>query len=401
MAAYSLGGLLSHWSGEQGKGIMRRIIHRYIFKEILLVFFLILLILTFVLVMGKAVGLVDLVINKGVRFTNVGMLVLFLLPSLMVYTIPISLLIATLIGVGRLSSDSEITVMKSSGISLYQLLSPAFTLAVLTSLATAGMSLFLSPAGSMATKNLLFAIAQHKATVGIQERVFNDDFQGILIYANHIPPGGDHLEGVIVSNRRNAQDPTTIFARRAYLVSDAANLSMVMRLENGISCSDNVVMGKYKQMAFRTYDVNLQIGTTATAVKKRSHDMYPAELLHHIKNNTFGGREQRELMVEFYNKITIPLSCLVFSILALPLAIRPQRSAKARGFVVGIIIILLYYVLQFGSGSLVEMGKIPPIIGAAGPTAIFFLCGLFLFILAAREKGVSMGRIFSKKAVKH
>jgi len=377
---------------------MKKIINRYIFKEVFLVFALVLLILTFVLLMGKTVSLIDLIINKGVRFLDVALLILFLLPSLMVYTIPISLLIATLIGIGRLSSDSEITVMKSAGISLYQLLSPVFAIALVSFLATAGMSLFLSPAGNMATKDLLFAIAQHKASVGIQERVFNDDFQGILIYANHIPPSGDYLEGVIVSNRRSSYNPTTIFARRAYLVSDARSFSVIMRLEEGISCSDDLMLGLYKQMAFRTYDVNLQIGAAAAAVQeKRSLEMYPMELLQHIRKNDLDERKQRELIIDFYNKLAIPFSCLLFPIIAMPLAIRPQRSAKSRGFVMGIMIILIYYLLQFGSGSLVEMGKLPPVIGAVGTTVIFLFCGLFLFVHAAREKSISPGRILGRK----
>lgn len=377
---------------------MKKIINRYIFKEISLVFVLILLILTFVLLMGKAVSLMELIINKGVRLLDVAQLILFLLPSLMVYTIPISLLVATLIGIGRLSSDSEITVMKSSGISLYQLLSPVFVLASLSFLATIIMSLFLSPAGNIATKDLLFNIVQHKASVGIQERVFNDDFQGVLIYANHIPSSGDYLEGVIVSNRRNSQNPTTIFARRAYLVSDIRNLSMIMRLETGISCSDDMVSGLYKQMAFRTYDVNLQIVASAAAVQeKKSRDMYPQELFQHIQSNDLDSRKQRELIIEFYNKLAIPFSCLIFPVIAMPLAIRPQRSAKSRGFVVGMAIIFIYYLLQFGSGSLVEMGKLPPVAGAAGTTVIFLCCGLFLFVNAAREKSVTPGRIFGKR----
>ena len=377
---------------------MKRIINRYIFKEIFLVFALILLILTFVLLMGKTVSLMDLIINKGVRLLDVVQLILFLLPSLMVYTIPISLLVATLIGIGRLSSDSEITVMKSSGISLYQLLSPVFMIALMSFLATAGMSLFLSPAGNTATKDLLFTIAQHKASVGIQERVFNDDFQGVLIYANHIPSSGDYLEGVIISNRRNNQDPTTIFARRARLISDPRNFSVVMRLEAGISCSDDVVLGRYKQMAFRTYDVNLQIGTATTAAQgKSSRDMYPLELFQHIQKNKLDSREHRELIIEFYNKLAIPFSCLIFPVIAMPLAIRPQRSGKSRGFVVGIVIIVIYYLLQFGSDSLVEMGKLPPIIGAAGTIVIFLFCGLFLFIHAAREKSISLEMIWGRK----
>lgn len=369
---------------------MNKIIHRYLLKEISLPFGLILLILTFVLLMGKTLRLMDLMVNKGVSFIDVFKLIAFLMPSLLVYTIPIALLIAILIGVGRLSNDNEITVMKSSGISLYQLFMPVLLFSLAAFAGTAIMSFLLVPMGNTATKSLLFAITQQKASVGMQEKTFNDDFQGILIYADKIPQSGDYLEGVIISDRRPGQEPATIFARKAYLVSDPQNRSLNLRLEKGISSNTDIRRASYRQMIFKTYDINLAIGSNlAGPAKKASREMTFGELAAELKKSGLKKKAARELMTELYGKITVPFSCLIFGLMGLPLAIRPQRSAKARGFVVGLLVILVYYLLQLGSDSLVEMGKLPPIIGAAGTTLVFLSAGGFLFIKSAREKRLS------------
>lgn len=103
---------------------MRRLINRYIFREIAVPFGMILFVLTFVLLMGKILQLMDLMINKGVAVADIALLMLYLIPSFLAFTIPISLLIAILIGLGRLSGDNEWTIMKMSGVSLYQLSVP-------------------------------------------------------------------------------------------------------------------------------------------------------------------------------------------------------------------------------------------------------------------------------------
>ena len=166
---------------------MHRMINRYILKEIALPFGMILLVLTFVLLMGKILQLMDLMINKGVRFTDIALLMLYLMPSFLMFTLPISLLIAILIGLGRLSGDNEITVLKMSGLSLYQLSIPVAGAALAAFLMTAVTTLFLVPYGNLASRNLLYDMAKQKASIGIREKVFIDDFRGILLYAEKIP----------------------------------------------------------------------------------------------------------------------------------------------------------------------------------------------------------------------
>src|SRR5574340_982665 len=127
---------------------MQGLINRYILKEIALPFFMILCVMTFVLLLGKVLQLMDLMINKGIRFSDIAQLMLFLMPSFLMFTIPISLLIAILIGMGRLSGDNEITVLKMSGVSLYQLAVPVAVTAVAAFLLTAVTTLFLVPFGN-------------------------------------------------------------------------------------------------------------------------------------------------------------------------------------------------------------------------------------------------------------
>ena len=81
---------------------MRKIIDRYIFKEIALPFIIILFVLTFVLLMGKILQIMDLMVNKGISVFSIAKLIIFLLPSFMMFTIPIALLIAILIAMGQI-----------------------------------------------------------------------------------------------------------------------------------------------------------------------------------------------------------------------------------------------------------------------------------------------------------
>lgn len=102
---------------------MNKIINRYIFGEIALPFIIILFVLTFVLLMGKILQIMDLMVNKGIRVLDIGhLIVLIILPNFMLFTIPIALLVSILIAMGRLSADNEITVLKASGVSCFSFL---------------------------------------------------------------------------------------------------------------------------------------------------------------------------------------------------------------------------------------------------------------------------------------
>jgi lipopolysaccharide export system permease protein len=369
---------------------MFKIIDRYILKEIAYPFLLILFVLTFVLLMGKIIQLMDLMVNKGVSFVDISKLFLLLTPSFLILTIPISLLISILIGLGRLSGDNELTILKASGMSLYKLVGPVAIASLIAFTITAVTSLFLVPQSKYATKNLLFNVAKKKASIGIKEKVFNDDFKGILLYAESIPVNGDFMEGVIISDTRISKEPSTIIAERAYLVSDPALMTVTLRLQNGSTHTVDKMMKNYRKMDFSSYDVNLDIESSIAEAKrvnaKDSTEMTVWELSR--KLNTAGLEDAvfREMAIEFYKTITTPLSCIVFGILGIPLSIRAHRAVRSRGFTLGLIIVFIYYIMRLGGEALVETGRLSPLIGTWSPNIIFCIVGFYLLIRAANDR---------------
>lgn len=371
---------------------MFKIIDRYILKEIAYPFFLILFVLTFVLLMGKIIQLMDLMVNKGVSFIDISKLFLLLTPSLLILTIPISLLISILIGLGRLSGDNELTILKASGMSLYKLLGPVAVASLIAFTITAVTSLFLVPHSKYATKNLLFNVAKKKASVGIKEKVFNDDFKGILLYAESIPVHGDYMNGVIISDTRISKEPSTIIAQKASLISDPSLMTLTLRLENGSTHMVDKTLKNYRKMDFSSYDVNLDIESSISEARKvnakDSTEMTIWELSQKLKTAGLEDAVFREMAIEFYKTITTPLSCIVFGILGIPLSIRAHRAVRARGFTLGLIIVFVYYIMRLGGEALVETGRLSPLIGTWSPNIIFCIVGFYLFIRAANDRPI-------------
>ncbi len=371
---------------------MFKIINRYILKELAVPFLLTLFVFTFILLMGKILQLIDLMVNKGVSFIDISKLVLFLMPSFLVFTIPTAFLISILIGLGRLSGDNEITVFKASGMSLYQLLFPIAFASLITFIMTAVITFFLVPHSNFATRNLLFDIARQKASIGIKEKVFNDDFKNLVLYAEKVPVHGDFMEGVIVFDNQLSTEPNTIIARKGYLISDPNTLTVVLRLENGSTHTVDKNLKSYKKMDFSIYDVNLNLkmatgeGGGEKATAKKSIEMTVWELSEEIKSSGLKETAIRELVVEFHKKLSIPFSCVIFGILGIPLGIRESRSGRSAGFTVGLFVALIYYILQLCGEGLGEIGKLPPAIGVWAPNVIFGAVGIYIFILAAKEK---------------
>jgi lipopolysaccharide export system permease protein len=382
---------------------MGKIFDRYILREIALPFVMVLFILTFVLLMGRILQLMDLLVNKGVGFLDISKFVVLLMPSFLMFTIPMSLLVSILIGLGRLSGDNEITVLKASGISLYQIARPVAAAAVVAFLLTGVITLFLVPQSKYATKVHLYNVSKQKASIGIREKVFIDYFKGLLIYAESIPLDGAFMEGVLIADTRLTSEPSTIIAKKAYLISDPSALTITMRLESGSTHTVDPQFRNYRKMDFDIYDVNLDIGSALLAEgnlkEKSTGEMNILELRNRLRQTDREKRQLRDAAIELHKKLSIPLSCLILGLLAIPLGIRTNRAAKSWSISIGFALTVLYYMLSLGGEALVQTGRVVPLIGTWVPNMVFGAAGILLFTMTAREiswrprfSGISISR---------
>ena len=369
---------------------MGKILDRYILREIALPFVLVLFILTFVLLMGRILQLMDLLVNKGVDFLDISKFVVLLMPSFLMFTIPMSLLVSILIGLGRMSGDNEITVMKASGISLYRMARPIAAAAAVAFVLTGVITLFLVPQSKYATKVHLYNVSKQKASIGIREKIFIDYFKGLLIYAESIPLDGAFMEGVLIADTRLTTEPSTIVAKRAYLISDPRALTITMRLESGSTHTVDPQYRNYRKMDFDIYDVNLDIGSALMAEgslrEKSTGEMNILELRKRLRQGDAEKRKLRDAAIELHKKLSIPVSCLILGLLAIPLGIRTNRAAKSWSISIGFGLTVLSCVLQLGGEALVQAGRIAPLIGTWVPNLAFGAAGILLFAMAARER---------------
>src|SRR5262245_5289828 len=189
-----------------------KILDRYVWKELITPFFLGMVIGTFLLLIDRIFDLMDLIINKGVPVHLVMFLFVYLLPSIMVLTIPIGVLFAILVAFGRLSADMEIVAMKACGVSPLRLLWPVLSFGLAITAVTAYLMIDSVPRSNYAFKSLVFDIIRTQASVGLKERVFNDTFGNFTIYVDEISTDQVGLRNVFVSDERKPEEQRFITA---------------------------------------------------------------------------------------------------------------------------------------------------------------------------------------------
>jgi len=366
---------------------MKKTTFFYVLKEVLYLFFIGLMTLTIILLMDKIFKLIELIVTKGTSSTQILKLLFYIAPSFLIFTIPMSVLVATLLSFGRLSSDNEITAFKASGVSLYQLFWPIIYFSVVAYLVTTFLVFYALPWGNRGFINTLYAIAQTKADIDIKERVFNDDFEGLVVYVEKVPIQGRKMEGVLIHDEREKGQSNTIFSTEGYLFNDPKSQEVVLRLVQGEIHRFELKTQTYHRIQFDTYDLKLELAKTFEAIgrKLREHEMSIDEIEAKIDKMKKEGKNTASQEVELHRRFAVPFACIVFAIIGVPMGIQPSRSGRSHGFVFSILIFLGYYIALTASEMFAVSGDLPPFLAGWAPNVLFGSFGIYLLVKAAND----------------
>jgi len=374
---------------------VKRILSLYIIREISSLFLLGIVIFTLVLLMGKLIKLTELVVSNGVPLADVSRMILYLIPSFLVFTIPMAFLLAVLLAFGRLSADNEIVVLKASGISLTQVMPPVLICAVVVVVLGLGASTIGVPWGNTAFKELGLQVLKRNITSTIREKTFWDDIPGVVMYTDHYDEQSRALKGVVIHDGRNPKSPMTIFARDGGVTSESGSQTLLLTLRNGsihIAGTD----GLYRLVNFGEYIMTVGENGGSTAISRNELDMWLPELQRQIDDPATSPPDRLKMQTELQSRFTFPFASLVFAILAVPLGIQNRRSGKSGGFTVSIAIILAYYILMSVVRSLAEKVGGLPAVALWLPNILFFAMGWYFLRRASLEKTIP---IYSLKNV--
>ncbi len=369
------------------------IINRYLMREITGIFVLGLTIFTLVLLMGRMVKLMEMVVANGVPLAEVLRLIVLLLPSFLVLTIPMAFLLAVLLAFGRLSSDNEITVLKASGLSLGALLPPVLLTAGAAALLTLFISVEAVPWGNTGFKQMTMDVARKYAASAIRERIFRDDLPGIVLYVDQYDEARRTMQRVMIQDSRDQERPLTIFAQSGLISSDDSTGVLRILLKNGTIHTQR--KDDYRLISFGEYLLTAESGRSTPLVRTEM-DLGIGELRNAIASSKLPPQTRLKMATELHSRFAFPFATFVFAILALPLGLSNRRSGKGSGFTISILILLVYYVLLSFLRTLAEKGGISPVLAVWLPNLIFLSIGLLLLRLASQEMTIrsSLGRLF-------
>ncbi len=366
---------------------MPRTLSKYIFRETAVPFLLSVSILTVTALLTKVIKLIELLVTRGAGVTFAAWFVLSVIASFFVYILPVSFLIGVLVAFTRLSSDSEITAMKASGLSLFGIARPVLFFATAAYILNLAFTLYVFPWGNMKTKTLLLDTAKTRLVSGIEEKVFYDRFKGAVLYVDHITEDGE-MEGIYISQEEDSQKkvgPMMFFAEKGEFIPSEDASTLFLKLFNGTIHSKpsgaEAADGAYHIARFSTYVVELKLPGIEPAIglNKGDKELYINELLDKIKVLKAKGQDASRYILELHRRFALPASVFVFALLGIPLGIQKVRVQRFTGFNIAIVIVLIYYILTTALETLGKNRMLPLWLSVWGANFIMLAVALYFF----------------------
>ena len=359
-----------------------KILRNYIVMEFMGPFFSCVAGFLLLFILGRGlIQMADFIFNKSVDAVLVIKLLLYSLPFMLIFIIPMSVLIATLLMFRRLSTDNELIAIRASGISLVRTVKPLFLLGVILSLATLLLSDKIASQSHYNYRLLLTRIGLENPGAALEEFVFIKKFKNFVIFIYEIDK--NKLKGIRIYQPQEGRAARTITAQKGELISLPDQGIIKLKLVHGTSDEpDPKDPTKLYKLNFKTYDLPLNISEikNSEALGKKPKDMTIRELRAEIDRlGEEGIKGTYALSAEIHNKIAMALSCLTFLLAGIPLGITAKRNDRSMSFGLGLVVLTVYWTLLIGGKALAQKGLAPPFISMEFSNIMIGLLGLFLF----------------------
>lgn len=371
---------------------MRRL-DRYLLTEMVLPFFMALGLISFMLLMNKVLTLVDLVLKQGVPFYTVLELIVYVLPATFAITVPMSLLVAVLLALGRLASDLELVALRAGGVNLARLYPPLLALGMAASLGMLGFNELLLPRANESYRALFYDVLRQRSDVALQDQTWVKDFEGVILYVQHKDKDSHVLHGLSILRPETPGQPLQwIRAERGRLLSDPNSLRVYLDLYDGrVQIMGGPRHEDMTEMDFKYSRLDLDIGGALSQMQ--TQDRQPQEMsMREIRQAvaSMPARDPRipHHMTELHKKAAIPFACLFFMLCGFPLGTLTRRGGRLLGFVFAIGLIFAYYLVLSVGQTYGDDGRLPAWAAMWMPNAVMGLLAAGVGWSAFKERGI-------------
>jgi len=301
------------------------VLDRYILRQSFSIMVFVTAALSAAVWLAQSLRLVDLIVNRGLSFELFLYLALLILPRFLDIVLPIGAFIAVLFVFNRLTSESELVVMRAAGLGPFALARPVFILAAIGFAVLMSLSAYFLPVSHREFKDMQFEIRNRFVSALLQEGTFTTISNKLTIYIAGRDERGQ-VTGLLINDNRDPQQPVTILAERGAFTDDAEASRIIM--VNGSRQSFDRASGQLSVLTFDRYTLDLNMLRDAPGVRFRdAQERFLGELF--WPPPQLDPMFRRSFLVEGHLRLLVPLS--IFSFVMIPLACLLPGELNRRG----------------------------------------------------------------------
>lgn len=420
---------------------MNKIINRYIIKELTIPFASSLFILIFVLLSNFILKNMDKFLGKGLSLGTVLKFLVYNSAWIISLAIPMSILIATLMAFGRLSSDNEITAFKASGISMNKLILPAMVFGLIVFSLITPFNLWILPEMNHNVRKISHEISRNRPDIEFNEQLLNSFSDKIIYVGKRL---STHSFDNVVIFDKSQKDHTTIMAEKGNFKSFQDGI--VINLQNG-SIHEELANDEYRKTYFNIYKIaipfdqlefnlsnnlirqerELNINALSKKIKSYKNNIKNTEIkitlndnkidslnkllsiyknknnllmINMIKNkidNQISRKDKNfkliknqkqqinKYSVEVHKKFSIPIACFIFILLGTPLGIMAKNSNMSVSIAISILFFIVYWSFLIAGEDFADRGRFNPALSMWAPNIFLGMIAFYLYLLISKE----------------
>lgn len=364
------------------------LVDRYLLREMVFPFLLAVAGFVLFIFLNLFQQLSDFMLDRDLSFGLLIRILLYRLPELLVYGLPVGVLFAIFWALGRLSHDRELVALQAAGYSLRRLMWPVFLMGVLTALAAFGVGEIVVPWANHQHFNLLRQIFLLRSAPQIREDTFFKLTDSASAYVQRYDPQTQRLKTILIFDQRGDHEfpelggkfPKIIIADEGFWDGDYWRLArgQVHKLNDDGTFAYSVTFdqlslyaGPYLQKLFLE--------------QRTPHEMSLSEIGEQIALLRKNGLGAQSLIVEYHTKIAVPLSAIIFALFGAPLSLIFAQGGAPRGRAAGVIISVLlvagYQGLLLWTSTLGKRDLLAPSLAPWIPNMLFGLLGGLLLLV--------------------
>ena len=372
--------------------INNKIIYLYLFKEILKPISTSIFIFTAILLSIKSLELIEIILSKDSSLLSVISVFVLLLPKFLEIAIPMSVLLGIILGIGKLSTESEIIAIRSFGLSYGDIAKPVWLTAIIFALLSFTISVFIRPWSDYKLNIVLFNLAKTKLISTMTSGAFND-MGNLMIYAEKYDQSTGQMENVVISDNTNTENQKIFIAKSGIIQGSKEDNKLSIKLFEGTSHEGTT--GNFVITEFNINSVNIdadEISDVNSRNFKKPREMNLLELSEAITiaktqfNNSKDKKDKKEYyrtLVEINRRFSLPISCLAITLLSMSLGVVPARGSKGWGITANIIfgigVLAIYYLIFALTVGLGDSGALYPPVAIWIPTILLASLSYYFF----------------------